>query len=129
MHELFIRSSIEAASVAAAAAAAAATSGGAQTRSDDRDPRSGVANGTNFWHLPPVRKDDLTRRTASYRIIRLLLESRQLRPYLVQLLTARNTESLTPFMLAVKCRAYAVAQLIYETIQVIDINSGCAVLI
>ncbi|THD21469.1 Hyperplastic disc [Fasciola hepatica] len=121
MHELFIRSSIEAASVAAAAAAAAASTGGTQLRSDDRDPRSALANGTNFWHLPPVRKDDLTRRTASYRIIRLLLESRQLRPYLVQLLTARNTENLTPFMLAVKCRAYAVAQFIYETIQCLSL--------
>ncbi|CAL8107686.1 unnamed protein product [Calicophoron daubneyi] len=114
MHELFIRSSIEAAAVAAAASASSLTS---LSRTDDRDSRPFLANGTNFWHLPPVRKDELTRRVASYRIVRLLVESRQLRPHLARLLMARNAENLTPFMLAVKYRAYAVARFLYEAIQ------------
>ncbi|KER30873.1 hypothetical protein T265_02799 [Opisthorchis viverrini] len=115
MHELFIRSSIAAAAVAAAASASATTVG--NSRNEDREPRPQVANGTNFWHLPPVRKDELTRRVASYRIVRLLLESCQLRPHLLSLLTARNTENLTPFMLAIKYRAYHVAWFLYRTIQ------------
>ncbi|KAF7232604.1 hypothetical protein EG68_10138 [Paragonimus skrjabini miyazakii] len=114
MHELFIRSSIEAAAVAAAASASSAGNG---PRSDDRESVRSVANGTNFWHWPPVRKDELTRRVASYRIVRLLVESHQLRAHLPHLMAARTTDNLTPFMLAVKCRAYNVARFLYQAIQ------------
>ncbi|KAA3672512.1 E3 ubiquitin-protein ligase EDD1, partial [Paragonimus westermani] len=114
MHELFIRSSIEAAAVAAAASASSTGNG---PRSDDRESVRSVANGTNFWHWPPVRKDELTRRVASYRIVRLLIESHQLRGHLPHLMAARTTDNLTPFMLAVKCRAYNVARFLYQAIQ------------
>ncbi|KAF5401972.1 hypothetical protein PHET_04640 [Paragonimus heterotremus] len=119
MHELFIRSSIEAAAVAAAASASTAGNG---PRSDDREPVRSVANGTNFWHWPPVRKDELTRRVASYRIVRLLVESHQLRAHLPHLMAARTTDNLTPFMLAVKCRAYNVARFLYQAIQYFIVN-------
>ncbi|CAH8458690.1 unnamed protein product [Heterobilharzia americana] len=118
MHELFIRSSIEAATVAAAAALSNSSS-----RSDSEvrtttatNITASSGNGINFWHLPPVRKDELTRRMASYRIIRLLVESRYLLPSFIPLLTARNTEDLTPFMLAIKIRAYSVARFLYDSV-------------
>lgn len=84
------------------------------------DGRNTVPNvgSINFWHMPPVRKDDQSKRVASYRIVRLLLESRHFSENLLTLLSARDTDNLTPFMLAVKLRAYAVAQFIYNTIQV-----------
>ncbi|KAK4472261.1 hypothetical protein MN116_003530 [Schistosoma mekongi] len=126
MHELFIRSSIEAATVAAAAALSNSTS------RNDSDIRTTTTtsitapsgNGINFWHLPPVRKDELTRRISSYRILRLLLESRNLLPSLIPLLTARSTDDLTPFMLAIKIRAYSVARFLYDTIRCISELSG-----
>nr|CAH8831156.1 unnamed protein product [Trichobilharzia regenti] len=118
MHELFIRSSIEAATVAAAAALSNSSS-----RSDSEVRTSTAtnttlssANGVNFWHFPPVRKDEITRRVASYRIVHLLIESRHLLPSLIPLLTARNTDDLTPLMLAVKLRAYSVARYLYEIV-------------
>ncbi|XP_018648366.1 putative ubiquitin--protein ligase edd [Schistosoma mansoni] len=119
MHELFIRSSIEAATVAAAAALSSSTSRGDSDVRTTSNTAPSSGNGINFWHLPPVRKDELTRRISSYRILRLLVESRHLIPSLIPLLTARNTEDLTPFMLAIKIRAYSVARFLYDTIRVI----------
>uniref|UniRef100_A0A095AQV0 E3 ubiquitin-protein ligase UBR5 n=1 Tax=Schistosoma haematobium TaxID=6185 RepID=A0A095AQV0_SCHHA len=120
MHELFIRSSIEAATVAAAAALSSSTSRGDSDIRTTSNTAPSSGNGINFWHLPPVRKDELTRRISSYRILRLLVESRHLIPSLIPLLTARNTEDLTPFMLAIKIRAYSVARFLYDTIRCIS---------
>lgn len=59
----------------------------------------------------------MTRRIASYRILRLLLQSQFLAPHLKTLLSDVTNEGLTPFMLAVKCKAYLVATFLFEVIQ------------
>ncbi|XP_025408185.1 E3 ubiquitin-protein ligase UBR5 isoform X3 [Sipha flava] len=56
------------------------------------------------------------RRNNALAILRLLCESNIFSPYLLDLLTAKDAQGLTPFMLAVTVRAYPAAIILLDTI-------------
>lgn len=115
MHDLFIRSSIEAVTTPAHTTSDQETQGDvvASQPAFPSAPPTTTA-GSNFWYLPPVSTDDFTRRQASYRILRLLLRDPTLRPYLRQLLSSVTDDGMTPFMLAIQCKAYQVANFLLD---------------
>uniref|UniRef100_A0A5K3FCE0 HECT domain-containing protein n=3 Tax=Mesocestoides corti TaxID=53468 RepID=A0A5K3FCE0_MESCO len=111
VHDLFIRSPLEAAG-AAASTAPTIPAGGA---SDAAPPSLGGGSG-HFCHLPPLSgtTDEVSRRLASHRILRALLLHPRLRPFMSRLLAGLSDDGLTPFMLAVQCKAYQVANFLLD---------------
>ncbi|CAF0940743.1 unnamed protein product, partial [Didymodactylos carnosus] len=61
-----------------------------------------------------VKYDEKERRLRSIKILRLLLDSSLFQEYLIDLLSFRNVEGLTPFMSAVNSRAYNCALILFE---------------
>lgn len=51
--------------------------------------------------------------------LKLLCESPALEPHLLELLSARDAQGQTPFMMGVALRAYPAAAVLLETIQVV----------
>ncbi|VEL09288.1 unnamed protein product [Protopolystoma xenopodis] len=122
MHELFFLPSVDSGSVSSAEAKML-TSGSSDSRHNRTAPLANSessASSASFWHLAPLRSDELTRRLASYRIVSCLVESFGLHSHLINLLTARNADGQTPFMLAIACRAYQVASFIYDVIKKLE---------
>lgn len=60
--------------------------------------------------------DPNERRANALQIVQLLCESPVLQPYLRQLLSAKDAQGLTPFMLAVTCRAYQAGIIVFNAI-------------
>nr|XP_018904419.1 PREDICTED: E3 ubiquitin-protein ligase UBR5 isoform X3 [Bemisia tabaci] len=60
--------------------------------------------------------DPVERRINALAILKLICESHVLQPHLVQLLSAKDSQGQTPFMLALSVRAYQAAKTIYSTI-------------
>lgn len=119
MHELFIRSPIEASASANATPVAAAGTvieeGGSMIAG--QPPVLSPAppyQPASFWYLPPTQTDELTRRQASYRILRLLIRETKLRAYMSDLMSAVSDDGLTPFMVAIQCKAYQVATFLLD---------------
>nr|CDS34709.1 E3 ubiquitin protein ligase hyd [Hymenolepis microstoma] len=103
IHDFFIRSSIE-----AAAAASSGTSGA--TTETTLTPSNSY-----FCHLPSLTSvEESSRRPAAHRIFRALMDNKRLRRLMPKLLSSLSDDSLTPFMLAVQCKAYQVAQYILD---------------
>ncbi|KAL3318578.1 E3 ubiquitin-protein ligase ubr5 [Cichlidogyrus casuarinus] len=96
----------------------AASEGGARTEEDSPQPpvRSSSLHSSvpgHLWQWPPVQKDsELARRIASCRIVHLLIgpQSPLRRNPLSRLLKECCAEGLTPFRMAIKYRAYLVAE-------------------
>ncbi|XP_046357083.2 E3 ubiquitin-protein ligase UBR5-like isoform X2 [Haliotis rufescens] len=89
----------------------------AERPSLSRQSSSSLPGSLNSLHLPefstvsvpPVRLEDKERRTNAGQILKLLCDSPLLQPHLVELLSSRNAEGCTPFMQAVRGRAYPAA--------------------
>ncbi|XP_001947833.2 E3 ubiquitin-protein ligase UBR5 isoform X3 [Acyrthosiphon pisum] len=64
---------------------------------------------------PPINPNT-ERRNNALAILRLLCESNVFSPHLLDLLTAKDAQGLTPFMLAVTVRAYPAAIILLDTI-------------
>ncbi|XP_050433400.1 E3 ubiquitin-protein ligase UBR5 isoform X2 [Adelges cooleyi] len=64
----------------------------------------------------PAVNPTTERRNNALAILRLLCESNVLSPYLLDLLTAKDAQGLTPFMLAITIRAYPAALILLDTI-------------
>nr|XP_029736104.1 E3 ubiquitin-protein ligase hyd isoform X6 [Aedes albopictus] len=60
--------------------------------------------------------DPNERRANALQIVQLLCESPILQPYLRQLLSAKDAQGQTPFMLAVTCRAYQAGLIVFNAI-------------
>lgn len=119
MHDLFIRSSLEAASTATFG------TGSSNTNSPflvvpppplvpPTSQSAGVASSGNFCHMPPVNLDEASRRLASHRILSALLLHPRLRPLMPRILGSLSDDGLTPFMLAVQCKSYRVANFLLD---------------
>lgn len=86
------------------------------------DPNSGDEDSMNS--TPPVSKytsctyvsDPAERRENSLQILRLLCQSATIQPHLKQLLTSKDAQGQTPFMLAVTSRAYQAGQVVFNVI-------------
>ncbi len=126
MHELFIRSALEA-SLGPSPSSSSSTSNPQQetpqpvaATSVSASAPTSAANATtsgggNFCHLPPVNNsDEASRRLASHRILRALLMHPRLRGLMPRLLAGLSDDGLTPFMLAVQCKAYQVASFLLD---------------
>ncbi|XP_069676360.1 E3 ubiquitin-protein ligase UBR5 isoform X2 [Periplaneta americana] len=72
---------------------------------------SGVANSNSYVVDPTERKNN------ALMALRLMCDSPALNPHLNELLSAKDAQGQTPFMLAVASRAYAAALTLLETIQ------------
>ncbi|XP_060590423.1 E3 ubiquitin-protein ligase UBR5-like isoform X1 [Ruditapes philippinarum] len=68
-------------------------------------------------NIPAVKLDEKERPNASLQILKCLCESNILKPHLRDLLSAKNAEGCTPFMQAVKGRAYMAAMTLLDTIK------------
>ncbi|BES97694.1 Ubiquitin-protein ligase [Nesidiocoris tenuis] len=64
----------------------------------------------------PQMPDPGERRANALQALRLLCESPVLQPHLPTLLTAKDSQGETPFMLGVACRAYHAGQVLFDTI-------------
>ncbi|KAJ8321996.1 hypothetical protein KUTeg_000467 [Tegillarca granosa] len=64
--------------------------------------------------MPPVKLEEKERRINAGQILRLLCESPVFKPHLKDLLSKRNAEGCTPFMQAVRGRAYAAGLTLLE---------------
>lgn len=86
------------------------------------DPNSGDEDSMNS--TPPVSKytsctyvsDPAERRENSLQILRLLCQSATIQPHLKQLLTSKDAQGQTPFMLAVTSRAYQAGKVLFNVI-------------
>ncbi|VVC25628.1 Hypothetical protein CINCED_3A013222 [Cinara cedri] len=100
-------------------------------------PPPGTVPGTEPWHEPvnattqssatlqneeetiqsiPIINPTIERRNNALAILRLLCESTVFSAHLLDLLTAKDAQGLTPFMLAVTVRAYPAAIILLDTI-------------
>ncbi|KAH3897177.1 hypothetical protein DPMN_021362, partial [Dreissena polymorpha] len=73
-------------------------------------------------HIPPVRLDEKERLNQAQQILKLVSDSAALKPHLQDLLSAKNAEGCTPFMYAVKGRAYPAALTLLDAIK--RVSSG-----
>ncbi|KAL5969583.1 E3 ubiquitin-protein ligase UBR5 [Taenia solium] len=102
VHDLFIRSPLEAAAASAVEAAAAVSVAAASS--------SSTSSSGHFCHMAPLpATEEVSRRVASHRILRALVLHPRLRTLLPRLLACLSDDGLTPFMLAIQCKAYQVA--------------------
>lgn len=102
VHDLFIRSPLEAAAASVVEAAAAVSVAVASS--------SSTSSGGHFCHMAPLpATEEASRRVASHRILRALILHPRLRTLLPHLLSCLSDDGLTPFMLAIQCKAYQVA--------------------
>lgn len=93
------------------------------------DPNSGDEDSMNS--TPAVMKynaactyvsDPAERRENSLQILRLLCQNATIQPHLKQLLTAKDAQGQTPFMLAVTSRAYQAGKVLFNVI--LQLSSG-----
>lgn len=63
--------------------------------------------------------DPTERKNNALTALKLLCESPALEPHLLELLSAKDSQSQTPFMLAVSLRAYPAASVILDAIQIV----------
>ncbi|XP_058822733.1 E3 ubiquitin-protein ligase hyd isoform X2 [Topomyia yanbarensis] len=98
------------------------------------DPTSGDEDSMSGLNAPQSQKglnetyisDPNERRVNALQIVQLLCESPVLQPYLRQLLSAKDAQGQTPFMLAVTCRAYQAGIIVFNAI--LKIANGDATL-
>lgn len=98
------------------------------------DPTSGDEDSLNS--APPVMKynnpactyvsDPAERRENALQILRLLCQSTTIQPHLAQLLTAKDVQGQTPFMLSVTSRAYQAGKTLFNVI--LQVSNGDATL-
>uniref|UniRef100_A0A1Q3FUI0 HECT-type E3 ubiquitin transferase n=1 Tax=Culex tarsalis TaxID=7177 RepID=A0A1Q3FUI0_CULTA len=94
------------------------------------DPASGDEDSMSGLNAPQKSvnetyiSDPNERRANALQIVQLLCESPVLQPYLRQLLSAKDAQGQTPFMLAVTCRAYQAGIIVFNAI--LKIASGDA---
>ncbi|XP_055611780.1 E3 ubiquitin-protein ligase hyd-like isoform X2 [Uranotaenia lowii] len=92
------------------------------------DPTSGDEDSLSGLNVPSTHKslnetyisDPNERRANALQIIQLLCESPVLQPYLRQLLSAKDAQGQTPFMLSVTCRAYQAGIIVFNAVQKIS---------
>ncbi|KAL4218424.1 E3 ubiquitin-protein ligase ubr5 [Mactra antiquata] len=72
--------------------------------------------------IPPVKVEEKDRANVALQILKLVCESNVLKPHLRDLLSAKNAEGCTPFMQAVKGRAYTAAIILLDTIKRVSTN-------
>lgn len=107
LHDLFFRSPTE-----GAVAGTVETSTAAATTQAYATPQS---SGGHFCYLAPLPPtEDSARRIASHRILRSLLHHPRLRGLMPRLLAWLSDDGLTPFMLAIQCKAYQVAAFLLD---------------
>lgn len=105
IHEFFIRSSLE----AAANAPSSGTGGTAL------ETTASSSSNSYFCHLSSLTSvEESSRRPAAHRIFRALMDNKRLRGLMPNLLASLSDDCLTPFMLAVQCKAYQVAAYILD---------------
>ncbi|XP_039430881.1 E3 ubiquitin-protein ligase hyd isoform X6 [Culex pipiens pallens] len=86
------------------------------------DPASGDEDSMSGLNAPQKSvnetyiSDPNERRANALQIVQLLCESPVLQPYLRQLLSAKDAQGQTPFMLAVTCRAYQAGIIVFNAI-------------
>ncbi|XP_053696945.1 E3 ubiquitin-protein ligase hyd isoform X2 [Sabethes cyaneus] len=88
------------------------------------DPTSGDEDSMSGLNAPLSQKglnetyisDPNERRANALQIVQLLCESSVLQPHLRQLLSAKDAQGQTPFMLAVTCRAYQAGIIVFNAI-------------
>ncbi|XP_062562210.1 E3 ubiquitin-protein ligase hyd isoform X2 [Armigeres subalbatus] len=98
------------------------------------DPTSGDEDSLSGMNTSQSQKsmnenyisDPNERRANALQIVQLLCENPVLQPYLRQLLSAKDAQGQTPFMLAVTCRAYQAGIIVFNAILKIA-NSDSAV--
>jgi len=73
----------------------------------------GVAGSSKYVLDPSERKNN------ALAALKLLCDSPALEPYLLDLLSARDAQGQTPFMLGVTLRAYPAAATLLDTIQIV----------
>ncbi|XP_050538326.1 E3 ubiquitin-protein ligase UBR5 isoform X3 [Daktulosphaira vitifoliae] len=79
-------------------------------------PPSVLPNEDEAVQSAPAINPTTERRNNALSILRLLCESNVFSPYLLDLLTAKDAQGLTPFMLAITVRAYPAALILLDTI-------------
>ncbi|XP_074657055.1 E3 ubiquitin-protein ligase UBR5-like [Tubulanus polymorphus] len=87
----------------------------AASSSSTASPAMNNANSCGDGSLAPVLLEDKERRSNAVQILKTMCDSTILQTKLFTLLTERNAEGLTPFMLAVSSRAYPAALHIMDT--------------
>ncbi|XP_038119605.1 E3 ubiquitin-protein ligase hyd isoform X3 [Culex quinquefasciatus] len=86
------------------------------------DPASGDEDSMSGLNAPQKSvnetyiSDPNERRANALQIVQLLCDSPVLQPYLRQLLSAKDAQGQTPFMLAVTCRAYQAGIIVFNAI-------------
>ncbi|EAT42542.1 AAEL005930-PA [Aedes aegypti] len=85
--------------------------------SGDEDSMSGLNASQSHKSMNETYiSDPNERRANALQIVQLLCESPVLQPYLKQLLSAKDAQGQTPFMLAVTCRAYQAGIIVFNAI-------------
>ncbi|XP_031552973.1 E3 ubiquitin-protein ligase UBR5-like isoform X3 [Actinia tenebrosa] len=90
----------------------------------NEDDPSPLPPPTTSAAAPPPTDEPLTKQAKALRCLNLLCGSPVLQPYLMQLMSAKNANGDTPFMAAVKARAYKAGLSLFATAKLVSTNEN-----